>query len=1075
MCSLNIGRQLAHERQQKFINASILPLRVLLRVAWWKDHTRTKAVRLAIENRLQQQQEEPEASQSTNPENQWWWPIVLEEQRKSRARAAASGDATATGRSETASNDPTDHNISAEPKRPSRPSSSNPPSEYPLSEQPPSEKSPSEHLAFEKPASEQPSLRFYSEHDCSDQPSPSKPLSLQPSSHPLSDTSETATSDHHTQEDSQQLSSCSNMTSSKSKKKAKKEKRKQRKNTTPQQMDSSGTKATAEQPSSVISEAPGSVSATNPSSVSLSERETPLAELTSTPLLHSDNDHTKSEDVSLESKDSIPKATDPLSEQNDSRSSEPPRSACVPPENRIENTDKTTVTDSLSLSYTLISLPSPRTISRPTDENLESSELLEVSSTPPIPLHSPQVTFRPTDESLEFTESSEVAPLTESYTRLQLTPLNTNIPSELSSPTHQLSRTDSRASEDEHTSDLGDNQRRRADAIRLIRARTLSRLSPAEESATKDLPTQHGEDSFYYQESTDSPTVSETATASTTRKKNRKKKKSKQRSDQPTTLFSGNDTTHYPYGFPSQGTARVTSTGTTAEQGLSSQVSPTESVPKETTQVPTSHPSLLQTHSNTLKSKESPGRKDRKSILDPLALEYIPNYQSGDTSFLSRSKESSSTSSSYTSERKQRLGIESSARESRDTTKGKRKIATAESASNSPDILASSICSRQRLSKNDTDFSFLSSPNDRLSTTSASQEKESSKIQDDNTISALRTTDTEHNTNQRTPASIFETGADLRSSDLSSTGYPVEERRAVISQSPTPSAEHSQARRASRTSIRERLSPIHESPFRQDTTSAAEHSHPDMPDTPSTESITPTTQELSIGTQSNRETEQVELMTLETTQDRQGIVTSSSTASSNFASSHAHPAPSSTQSGLGGPTIQRPPGFFWQLDSHGFPCAKADCDKRCNSWDGASVICPRCGPFSEVRYCGPEHLYADVKQHWVYCGRMTFRHPCRENTIPREQREGPPLLPSRHQWDTPERHRQAVHHATNRGGDYFIFDDWAEFAAAGQPANNAAVRCTNRVLCVVKFDDPEEKDRFRRVLGVCLFGKHVRP
>ncbi|KAL2003619.1 hypothetical protein VTN02DRAFT_3003 [Thermoascus thermophilus] len=116
-----------------------------------------------------------------------------------------------------------------------------------------------------------------------------------------------------------------------------------------------------------------------------------------------------------------------------------------------------------------------------------------------------------------------------------------------------------------------------------------------------------------------------------------------------------------------------------------------------------------------------------------------------------------------------------------------------------------------------------------------------------------------------------------------------------------------------------------------------------------------------------------------------------------------------------------------------------------------------------------QHLYADIKQHWVCCGRMTFRHPCRESTISREQREGPPLLPSRHQWDTPERHRQAVHHATNRGGDYFIFDDWAEFTAAGQPANIAAVRCTNRVLCVVKFDDPEEKDRFRRVLGVCLF------
>jgi hypothetical protein len=80
-------------------------------------------------------------------------------------------------------------------------------------------------------------------------------------------------------------------------------------------------------------------------------------------------------------------------------------------------------------------------------------------------------------------------------------------------------------------------------------------------------------------------------------------------------------------------------------------------------------------------------------------------------------------------------------------------------------------------------------------------------------------------------------------------------------------------------------------------------------------------------------------------------------------------------------------------------------------------------------------------------------------------------LPNRFDWDTPERHRQAVYHATNRSGDYFIFADWAEFLGAGQPVDDLAVRCSSEVVAVVKIRDPAEKDKFRRVLGMCLFGK----
>ncbi|OXV09361.1 hypothetical protein Egran_02883 [Elaphomyces granulatus] len=115
------------------------------------------------------------------------------------------------------------------------------------------------------------------------------------------------------------------------------------------------------------------------------------------------------------------------------------------------------------------------------------------------------------------------------------------------------------------------------------------------------------------------------------------------------------------------------------------------------------------------------------------------------------------------------------------------------------------------------------------------------------------------------------------------------------------------------------------------------------------------------------------------------------------------------------------------------------------------------------------HLYADIKFHWSRCGEKTFRHPCRESTIPWDQIEGPPLLPNRFNWDTPERHRQAVYHATNRSGDYFIFADWAEFLGAGQPVDDLAVRCSSEVVAVVRIRDPAEKDKLRRVLGLCLF------
>ena len=172
-----------------------------------------------------------------------------------------------------------------------------------------------------------------------------------------------------------------------------------------------------------------------------------------------------------------------------------------------------------------------------------------------------------------------------------------------------------------------------------------------------------------------------------------------------------------------------------------------------------------------------------------------------------------------------------------------------------------------------------------------------------------------------------------------------------------------------------------------------------------------------------------------------------------------------------GPSRKKLPGFFWQLDIHGSPCAKVDCNRRCNLWVGSSVTCPRCGPFSETRYCTKEHLYDDVKAHWLICGQVAFEHPCLETSVPMEFREGPPLIPSRHKWDNPERHRQAVYHATSKNSDYVIFADWEQLAAAKQPQDTVLLRCSPKVVRQVVFDEPQEKDRFRRILSACLFSE----
>lgn len=161
--------------------------------------------------------------------------------------------------------------------------------------------------------------------------------------------------------------------------------------------------------------------------------------------------------------------------------------------------------------------------------------------------------------------------------------------------------------------------------------------------------------------------------------------------------------------------------------------------------------------------------------------------------------------------------------------------------------------------------------------------------------------------------------------------------------------------------------------------------------------------------------------------------------------------------------------FFYDLTYHTWKCALRGCDKQCHYWDGQTVNCPKCGPFSTIVYCGKDHMREDVLWHWPHCGSCSLQRHSKLNSVPDSIKLGPPMIPGINGWDSPERHRQAMWFSSRSGneGDYFIFTDKHEVNNLGLPSGSADVRCSSRVYLVVHCDEAE-KDRFRRVLAVCL-------
>lgn len=107
--------------------------------------------------------------------------------------------------------------------------------------------------------------------------------------------------------------------------------------------------------------------------------------------------------------------------------------------------------------------------------------------------------------------------------------------------------------------------------------------------------------------------------------------------------------------------------------------------------------------------------------------------------------------------------------------------------------------------------------------------------------------------------------------------------------------------------------------------------------------------------------------------------------------------------------------------------------------------------------------------HWQDCGRYYFQCLVQKNSIPPKLLEGPPEIPSILSWNNPEHHRQATWFANSRDeADYFIFSDWRDQMNMRVPLGSFEWRCSPRVWISVHFSNAVEKDRFRRILAVCL-------
>lgn len=163
-----------------------------------------------------------------------------------------------------------------------------------------------------------------------------------------------------------------------------------------------------------------------------------------------------------------------------------------------------------------------------------------------------------------------------------------------------------------------------------------------------------------------------------------------------------------------------------------------------------------------------------------------------------------------------------------------------------------------------------------------------------------------------------------------------------------------------------------------------------------------------------------------------------------------------------------------QFDTFEWPCFSQGCRKITSPFDGSTVICPRCGPYSKVRYCSKNCLFDDVLTHWgLDCGRFTLTQKADPLTIAPHQVNTQPFIPSLTHIDRPERHRQLVRHSLDNTGDYFIFSDFVQWRADGCPGKWPATKhASGSLVATISFTETGStvpaRHVFNRLLHICL-------
>lgn len=164
-----------------------------------------------------------------------------------------------------------------------------------------------------------------------------------------------------------------------------------------------------------------------------------------------------------------------------------------------------------------------------------------------------------------------------------------------------------------------------------------------------------------------------------------------------------------------------------------------------------------------------------------------------------------------------------------------------------------------------------------------------------------------------------------------------------------------------------------------------------------------------------------------------------------------------------------------QFDTYQWLCRNQECRKSTSPYDGSTVICPRCGPYSLVRYCSKKCLFEDLLIHWgAECGEYPLTQKADLLTIERRQINILPALPDLDNINRPERHRQLVRHSLdNTTADYFIFSDWLQWRAEGFPLPWPPTKiCSGIVLVPLNFttagSSVPNKLFFTRLLRLCF-------